>query len=53
MGYTDDDIKRLAMLREWLEKQISDKEEELERLRSGRRLVLLRLSRLRRIPLRV
>ncbi len=34
MGYTDDDIKRLAMLREWLEKQIVDKEEELERLRS-------------------
>ncbi len=34
MDYTDDDIKRLAMLREWLEKQITDKEEELERLRS-------------------
>ncbi len=34
MSYTDDDIKRLAMLREWLEKQITDREDELERLRS-------------------
>ncbi len=34
MYYTsEDDIKGLAMLREWLEKQIEDKEDELERLR--------------------
>ncbi len=34
MDYTtEDDIKGLAMLREWLEKQIEDKEDELERLR--------------------
>ncbi len=33
MYTSEDDIKGLAMLREWLEKQIEDKEDELERLR--------------------
>lgn len=31
--YSDDEIKRFAMLREWVVKQIEEKEEELERLR--------------------
>lgn len=31
--YSDDEIKRFAMLREWVMKQIEEKEEELERLR--------------------
>ncbi|MEM2759527.1 MAG: hypothetical protein QXU32_05435 [Nitrososphaerales archaeon] len=33
MGYSEDDVKQLAELREWLVKQIAEKEEELERLR--------------------
>ncbi|MFN4337138.1 MAG: hypothetical protein ACK4FV_06120 [Candidatus Nitrosocaldus sp.] len=31
--YSDDEIKRFAMLREWIVKHIEEKEEELERLR--------------------
>lgn len=31
--YSDDEIKRFAMLREWIVKQMEEKEEELERLR--------------------
>lgn len=33
-NYSDDDIRRAAEIREWLVKQISDKEEEIERLRT-------------------
>lgn len=33
-GYSEDDIRRAAEIREWLVKQISDKQEELERLRA-------------------
>lgn len=33
-GYSEDDIRRAAEIREWLMKQISDKQEEVERLRS-------------------
>jgi len=33
-GYSEDDIRRAADLREWLIKQISDKQEEVERLRT-------------------
>jgi hypothetical protein len=33
MSYSEDEVKRLAELREWLVKQISDKEEEVERLK--------------------
>jgi hypothetical protein len=33
-GYSEDDVRRAAELREWLMKQISDKQEELERLRA-------------------
>lgn len=33
-GYSEDDVRRAAELREWLVKQISDKQEELERLRA-------------------
>jgi hypothetical protein len=33
-GYSEDDIRRAAEIREWLMKQISDKQEEVERLRT-------------------
>ncbi|UVS68519.1 hypothetical protein [Nitrososphaera viennensis] len=33
-GYSEDDVRRAAELREWVMKQISDKQEELERLRA-------------------
>jgi hypothetical protein len=33
-GYSEDDIRRSAEIREWLIKQISDKQEEVERLRT-------------------
>lgn len=33
-GYSEDDIRRAADIREWLVKQISDKQEEVERLRT-------------------
>jgi hypothetical protein len=33
MSYSDDDVKRLAELRQWLVKQINDKEDELENLK--------------------
>jgi hypothetical protein len=33
-GYSEDDIRRAAEIREWLIKQISDKQEEVERLRT-------------------
>ncbi|MEE8132027.1 MAG: hypothetical protein V3T40_00435 [Nitrososphaerales archaeon] len=33
MSYSDDEVKRLAELSEWLVKQINDKEDELERLK--------------------
>lgn len=33
-GYSEDDVRRAAELREWLMKQISDKQEELDRLRT-------------------
>lgn len=32
-GYSEDDIRRAAEIREWLIKQISDRQEEVERLR--------------------
>jgi hypothetical protein len=34
MSYSEDDIRRAAEVREWLIKQISDKHEEVERLRT-------------------
>lgn len=33
-GYSEDEIRRAADIREWLTKQISDKQEEVERLRT-------------------
>ncbi|HEX7033362.1 MAG TPA: hypothetical protein VF172_10215 [Nitrososphaera sp.] len=33
-GYSEDDIRRAADIREWLIKQISDKQEEVDRLRT-------------------
>jgi hypothetical protein len=33
-SYSEDDIRRAAEIREWLMKQIADKQEELDRLRS-------------------
>lgn len=33
MGYSEDEVKQLAELREWLVKQIADKEDEVERLK--------------------
>lgn len=39
MGYSEDDVKQLAELREWLVKQIADKEDEVERLKMA--LVLI------------
>ena len=33
-GYSEDDIRRAAEIREWLMKQISDKQDEVERLRT-------------------
>ena len=33
-GFSEDDIRRAADVREWLMKQISDKQEEIERLRT-------------------
>lgn len=33
-GFSEDDVRRAAEIREWLMKQIVDKQEELERLRS-------------------
>lgn len=33
-GYSEDDIRRAAEIREWLIKQISDKQEDVERLRA-------------------
>jgi hypothetical protein len=33
-GYSEDDIRRAADIREWLVKQIADKQEEVERLRT-------------------
>lgn len=33
-GYSDDDIRQAAEIREWLVKQLADKQEEIERLRS-------------------
>ena len=32
-GFSEDDVRRAAEIREWLMKQITDKQEELERLR--------------------
>ncbi len=33
-GYSEDDVRRAADIREWLVKQISDKQEEVDRLRT-------------------
>src|SRR3712207_1147476 len=33
-GYSEEDIRRAAEIREWLIKQISDRQEEVERLRT-------------------
>ncbi|MGI0039875.1 MAG: hypothetical protein ACREAO_08660, partial [Nitrososphaera sp.] len=33
-GFSEDDIRRAAELREWLIKEIADKQEEVERLRT-------------------
>src|SRR5919199_4334701 len=33
-SYSEDDIRRAAEIREWLVKQISDRQEEVERLRT-------------------
>jgi len=34
LGYSEDDVRRAAEVREWLIKQISDKQEEVDRLRT-------------------
>ena len=34
LHYSEDDVKKAADLREWLLKQISDKQEEVDRLRN-------------------
>ncbi len=33
-GFSEDDVRRAAEIREWLMKQVADKQEELERLRN-------------------
>ena len=38
-GYSEDDVRRAAEIREWLVKQISDKAEELDRLKTTLTLV--------------
>ncbi|HEX2014663.1 MAG TPA: hypothetical protein VLA68_05495 [Nitrososphaera sp.] len=38
-GYSEDDIRRAADIREWLVKQITDKQEEVERLRTTLTLI--------------
>ncbi|HJS68135.1 MAG TPA: hypothetical protein VJ730_01830, partial [Nitrososphaera sp.] len=38
-GYSEDDIRRAADIREWLVKQISDKQEEVEKLRTALSLI--------------
>jgi hypothetical protein len=38
-GYSEEDIRRAADIREWLIKQISDKQEEVERLRTALSLI--------------
>ena len=38
-GYSEDDIRRAADIREWLVKQIADKQEEVERLRTALSLI--------------
>jgi hypothetical protein len=38
-GYSEDDIRRAADIREWLVKQITDKQEEVERLRTALSLI--------------
>lgn len=38
-GYSEDDIRRAADIREWLIKQIADKQEEVERLRTTLSLI--------------
>ena len=38
-GYSEDDIRRAADIREWLIKQIADRQEEIERLRSTLSLI--------------
>lgn len=38
-GYSDEDIRRAADIREWLVKQITDKQEEVERLRTALSLI--------------
>ncbi len=38
-GYSEDDVRRAAELREWLVKQVADKQEEIERLRTALSLI--------------
>ena len=38
-GYSEDDIRHAADIREWLVKQITDKQEEVERLRTALSLI--------------
>ncbi len=38
-GYSEDDIRRAADIREWLVKQITDKQEEVEKLRTALSLI--------------
>lgn len=38
-GYSEDDIRRAADIREWLVKQITDKQEEIEKLRTTLSLI--------------
>lgn len=38
-GYSEDDIRRAADIREWLVKQIADKQEEVEKLRTALSLI--------------
>jgi len=38
-GYSEDDIRRAADIREWIVKQIADKQEEVERLRTALSLI--------------
>jgi hypothetical protein len=38
-GYSEDDVRRAADIREWLVKQIADRQEEVERLRTALSLI--------------
>ena len=44
-GFSENDVQRAAEIREWLTKEISDKEEELDRLRKMLNIVDALLKR--------